>query len=818
MATETAKQLADFYISYAMSDRHWAEWLAWTLEEAGYRVILRIWSFQPGADFRQEIERSIKWSTHTLLVASPEYLTKLNAQEDWIPTFETRMRGSMLGVIPIIVSRCKLEGLLSTLAPINIYSLEEASARNLLLHQLSNRGIKPATVAQISEYHLAQFPIPHPSLASYIARESGDNIVSEIFKKAFSVFSDATEWIRMYGPDVGFLSSAGTEYAGQLEERNNSMRILGMTKPVPLRSIYTRVNILEKITSRHRETLEDLERFFDRDRRHFGKIRETKDGIEVINQLEKSIVLGKPGAGKTTFLKFISLQALDNRLIEKRIPVFISVKAWGDSDLSLLDYLIDQFAICHFPNPGQFVIRLLTSGSFLILLDGLDEVSTNVELLIKQVRDMSTEYHTNKYIISCRIAAYNYEFENFTDLELADFSDRQIQSFISNWFVDDPRTGDQCWQKMSESPAIRELGSVPLLLTLLCLAFHETLTFPPNRAELYKEAIDALLRKWDTTRRIKRVQLYENFSIRRKETMFSQIAMTTFEKSQYFLPQRTLENYILDFVRHLPEVESSGTELDGEAILKSIEHQHGIFVERARGIYSFSHLTFQEYFAAKYLIENEARGTISMLMDRHLTDARWHEVFLIVAGMLPNGDEFLTSMKRHIDNLLTSKVNAVLVRIQRKVKSREEFLLKKKLPRGVARIYALYRAFEHMEHDRKFGRIGNSNLTAAHAVTRDTFLELFSYLGISPTVELTDWLDVDLDFTLTLNEKLAGSLIVYIRANHVLVRCLNSECYVTQDTRNWLLDELLNPPAFSKPSPQRLSIVKRFRRFLYPGS
>ncbi len=820
--SEEEKYISDFYISYVRADRPWAEWLAWCLEEANFQVILDVWNFRPGSNFILELNKAIASSQRALIVLSPNYLTCLHAQAQWASAFLQDRRGG-IRVLPVIVHECEVEGLLAQIVPINIYGLDEVTAKKTLLDKLTGHSIKPTEQpiypgTRLTEANSPAFPITNPLLSEYTAYQSNDNLITELFKECFQTFKAANSWVENTKIDKNFLSEAGEKYKRHLEERYDSMRIFGMSRPVPLRSIYTRVNILEKISSRHRDTIEDLEKFFDRDRGNFGKIRETKDGIEVINVLEKSIILGKPGAGKTTFLKYITLQALDANLIEKRIPIFIPVKEWDDSKQSLLEFIIEQFSVCDFLDSGAFVTRLLASGSCLIMYDGLDEVSTNVSQIIGQIQETSSRYSANKYIISCRIAAYNYDFAQFTDLELADFSDEQIKSFIFNWFQDDPETAAQCWCKMLETPPIRELASVPLLLTLLCLAFDETLTFPPNKAELYKDSIDALLRKWDTTRRIKRVQLYRNFSIRRKETMFSQIAVHTFEKSQYFLPQRTLEEYILNFIKNLPEVDVDVAELDGEAILKSIEYQHGIFIERAKGIFSFSHLTFQEYFTAKYLVENAVKGTLPTLVKHHLTDARWHEVFLIIAGMLPVGDDFLILMKKSINRLVTGELTNILNSIRKKVDSREEFLVKINLPRELARAYALHRALEHVEQDHTFGRGRDLSLDNIQIVTRNTFLDLFKFLGLSSTYKLTDYLDIDLNLTLTLNETLAETFLAYIRANHLLVKCLNSECYVTQETRKWLLDEFLNPPHLSKPSPtsgSRESKLQQLIKFIF---
>jgi predicted NACHT family NTPase len=84
--------------------------------------------------------------------------------------------------------------------------------------------------------------------------------------------------------------------------------------------------------------------------------------------------------------------------------------------------------------------------------------------------------------------------------------------------------------------------------------------------------------------------------------------------------------------------------------LKAIEAQHGLLVERARGIYSFSHLTFQEYLTARAMIVGTHLSLQQLV--RHLTENRWREVFLLTAQLLPDADELLQLMKQQVDALV----------------------------------------------------------------------------------------------------------------------------------------------------------------------
>jgi predicted NACHT family NTPase len=123
--------------------------------------------------------------------------------------------------------------------------------------------------------------------------------------------------------------------------------------------------------------------------------------------------------------------------------------------------------------------------------------------------------------------------------------------------------------------------------------------------------------------------------------------------------QRQLEDYICDYIRNTANAKNNDEELhlDSEAVLKSIEAQHGLFVERARGIYSFSHLTFHEYFAARQIVVSTSPSKLEAALQNlvtHITDKRWREVILLSVGMAREADDLLLLMKRKIDGLLAN--------------------------------------------------------------------------------------------------------------------------------------------------------------------
>ncbi|MBD2176028.1 NACHT domain-containing protein [Pseudanabaena sp. FACHB-1998] len=460
---------------------------------------------------------------------------------------------------------------------------------------------------------------------------------------------------RDVGKDVqDVVFKAAGKYIENYTERHGVLKVLGMREPVKLDEVFTTVQLLGEDEVQQFATIDDLEKLYREAGQRLLRYRskERQDGIAFASQKQFLMVLGAPGAGKSTFLRKIGLESFKGKkgnFKHQAIPVLLELKKFTESKIDLKALIEAEFTTCGFPKPKQFTESALDQGKLLILLDGLDEVpSANVNSVIDAIQDFVDRYDKNRYIASCRTAAYRYNFKRFSDVILSEFDDEQIQQFINNWFrsEEDKQAGTAalCWEllKRAENKPAKELAHSPILLTFLCLTYDKSQTFANNRSGLYKKALRILLEEWAAEKRIMRQAIYEGLSVELEEVLLSKIACEGFEADRLFIPQTQLVERIKEF---LSSNLNAPKQLSGEQVLEAIAIQQGILVERVEDVYSFSHLTLQEYLTARYIY---AHGQISQMVEKYLIDDRWREVFLLTSGLMVErgSDELLLEMHK----------------------------------------------------------------------------------------------------------------------------------------------------------------------------
>lgn len=510
----------------------------------------------------------------------------------------------------------------------------------------------------------------------------------------------------------------------------------------------------------------------------------------------------------------MAIQSIQDKFQGDLVPFFITLKDFAETKKhsNLFSYLSDYIDF----QEGDNFQDILNQGKALILLDGLDEVlEVDSQRVIKEIIDFSNKFLNNQYVLTCRIAAKQYTFQQFTEVEIADFDKKQIKTFTTNWFKNKKIKAETFIKDLEQDEPIEELAKNPLLLTLLCLAYQELGYFPPNRSGLYKEGLNALLTKWDSSRAIKRDQVYKKLWLDRKKDLLGKIAWDTFSPGEYFFKQEKVERFIGQYIRNLPgaNTDEEALRLDSDAVLRSIESQHSLLVARAKEIYSFSHLTFQEYFTAREIIQvRQSQDLALQELVQHIFDSRWREVFFLAVGMSPNADKLLLLMKETIDQSLAEdeklqeflqwlneKTIAVNITFNSqdvtKLQSKSEFFvnlnlsLSRNLDLDLSQAkkldQELYQKLQQLKK-KLIGREEKEAFKKWWQANGKTWREDLRKIMIEHRNIGHNW---------QFNREQKELLKQYYRANKLLTQCLHRECYVSVEVRQYIEETILLPIA-----------------------
>lgn len=136
-------EVKDFFISYTRADRGWAEWIAWTLEEAGFSVVIQAWDFKPGGNFVLEMTKAANNTRKIIAVISEDYLNAAFTQSELAAAFVNDPLGKDGKLIPVRVKECNIESILSPIVYLDMVGLSENQARETLLEAVAVKRIKP---------------------------------------------------------------------------------------------------------------------------------------------------------------------------------------------------------------------------------------------------------------------------------------------------------------------------------------------------------------------------------------------------------------------------------------------------------------------------------------------------------------------------------------------------------------------------------------------------------------------------------------------------------------------------------------------------
>jgi len=381
---------------------------------------------------------------------------------------------------------------------------------------------------------------------------------------------------------------------------------------------------------------------------------------DVLQRSVRVVILGDPGTGKTTLLSYLAntfanamLQRstpLQNVLgiSENLLPILLPLREYGRyveqnpnksaSPAGFIEFLDNYFSQWNIGLSSGFFIQFLERGNCIILLDGLDEVNPPVrEFVTQSILSVASRYSISRIIVTSRPATYfPYGLgENFAHYEIGSLDRNSIAKFIRNWLarvIEDEsiasQQADLLLKTITNSPHLDALAQNPLLLTVLVIIFYTQKSLPSNRTDLYEEAIDVLLERWDTAKGI-HIQS-SKFSPVETKYMLAVLAVMAQDAREVNMDESFIVSvFSKELVKKgLPQPDAM---IESSSLLKIFEERAGILIETRPHTFSFVHRSFREYLAAIALTQNE--NFVDLVLQKQSNDF-WKESIALAVGRI----------------------------------------------------------------------------------------------------------------------------------------------------------------------------------------
>ena len=285
------------------------------------------------------------------------------------------------------------------------------------------------------------------------------------------------------------------------------------------------------------------------------EFEETDAALTLLHDREQAILLGDPGSGKSTFLRYVAGQLArgvrhpepplvltwrtkryfvnvgpneneveeDDALVKEIlwdgggfIPIMINMRDFARVQHSeaggkaIWSYVASILAKANLADVVPILEKKVDEGKILLLLDGIDEVPAEQRVEVwNRIDDLTnTIYGKCRWLATCRVLSYvESEAPNgVKPVTLAKFSEDQIDHFIGRWYEalieasEFDRPKGEGYKRMLQQASRRErlfpLAQNPMLLTIMALVQTYRGTLPDERAMLYQACVETMLLRW----------------------------------------------------------------------------------------------------------------------------------------------------------------------------------------------------------------------------------------------------------------------------------------------------------------------------------
>ncbi|MEV7330171.1 HEAT repeat domain-containing protein [Micromonospora sp. NPDC093244] len=411
-----------------------------------------------------------------------------------------------------------------------------------------------------------------------------------------------------------------------------------------------------------RQDLEDARRTY--------RARPATPAFDVLTSVAQRacVLLGDPGAGKSTLARYVSLALIDERPGDRLEPlhgyqpVLVELREYAlhrQKYETFTEYLAYRHRSDGLGVPAEVFDGYLTHGGrALMIFDGLDELfdQREREAISLQIAGFAAAYPQVRILVTSRIIGYRPRVlrdAGFGLYTVQDLDPRQVDAFLGSWYElalhDRPAMAAERRQRLasaiSESPPIRELAGNPLLLTILAIiGKHQEL--PRERWKVYDHAASVLVQHWDINKHLSDARI-DAAIIREddKKELLRLLAHRMQEGVRGLAGNHLWEDDLLTEIRNYLRFRFQYGEAHATAVatvmIEQFRTRNFVLARYGSGVYGFVHRALLEFFCASEIVfrfektrELTEADLTSKVYAAHWEDPAWAEVLRLIAGMV----------------------------------------------------------------------------------------------------------------------------------------------------------------------------------------